>query len=366
MKNSMHTRNPADPTTQLAASGRAQADVPDLPTDTHSPMRIGLWTLGLGFGTFLLWAALAPLDEGVPTQGLVSIDTKRKPVQHLTGGLVTEILVHEGQMVKAGQVLARIDQAASLANLETEQQNYLAAKAMIDNYREQYTNQLRKRELLQEMLAGMRDLVIEGYAARNQQLDLERQIADAQVAMTDLQGNINRTKLQLVAGEQKIKALSDELKRTDLLAPASGQVVGLAVQSRGAVIRPADKLMDIVPLDEKLVLEARIPPMVIDRVEAGLQADLRFNAFAHAPALVIQGRVESVSRDLMSENTPTGPVSYYLARVVVTPQGLQTLGNRQIQAGMPVEVIIKTGERSMLTYLLYPLIRRLAASMKEV
>ena len=350
--------NPSEP-------GRATHEF-DLPTDTHRPMWLGLWILGVGFGAFLLWAALAPLDEGVPTQGVLTLDTKRKPVQHFSGGIVTAILVREGQMVEKGQVLARIDQAASRANLETEQQNYLGAKAMIDSYREQYANQLRKRELLQEMLGGMRELVADGYAARNQQLDLEKQIADAQVAMTDLQGNINRTKLQLVASEQKIKALMDELKRTELLAPTSGQVVGLAVQSRGAVIRPAEKLMDIVPLDEKLLLEARIPPMVIDRVQPGLYADLRFNAFADAPSLVVEGRVESVSQDLISENTANGMISYYLARVAVTPQGLKTMGNRQLQAGMPAEVIIKTGERSLLTYLMHPLFRRLASSMKEV
>ncbi|MEK9952481.1 MAG: biotin/lipoyl-binding protein, partial [Curvibacter sp.] len=214
---------------------------------TGRPFRIAVGTVFLGFAGFVAWAAWAPLNEGVPTQGVVSIDTKRKPVQHLTGGLVTEILVREGQMVRTGQVLARIDQAASRANLESEQQNYEGMKTMIESYRDQLKNQRRKRDLLQEMLKGMRELVREGYAPRNQQLDLETQIADAQVAMTDLQGNINRTKLQLLASEQKIQALTDELKRTALRAPASGQVVGLAVQSSGAVLKPADKLMDIVP-----------------------------------------------------------------------------------------------------------------------
>lgn len=332
---------------------------------TGRPFRIAVGTVFLGFAGFVAWAAWAPLNEGVPTQGVVSIDTKRKPVQHLTGGLVTEILVREGQMVRTGQVLARIDQAASRANLESEQQNYEGMKTMIESYRDQLKNQRRKRDLLQEMLKGMRELVREGYAPRNQQLDLETQIADAQVAMTDLQGNINRTKLQLLASEQKIQALTDELKRTALRAPASGQVVGLAVQSSGAVLKPADKLMDIVPLDEKLLLETRIPPTMIDRVAQGQQADVRFNAFAHSPSLVVDGRVESVSHDLVTENTANGSISYYLARVAITQEGIKTLGNRQMQAGMPVEVIIKTGERSMLTYLLHPLIRRIAGAMKE-
>lgn len=337
----------------------------DPSTQSRRPFRIALTVFFLGFIGLVAWAALAPLDEGVPTQGTVSIDTKRKPVQHLSGGLITAILVREGQMVKAGQVVARIDQAASRASLEVEQQNYQGMKAMIASYQDQLKSQRRKQALLQEMLAGMRGLVSEGYAPRNQQLDLERQIADTQIAMTDLQGNTTRYGAQLIASEQKIKALSDELKRTDLLAPVAGQVVGLAVQSPGAVIKPADKLMDIVPLDESLLLEARIHPTMIDRVASGQLADVRFNAFAHSPALVVEGRVDSVSHDLITENTPSGAVSYYLARVSITPGGVKTLGSRQMQAGMSAEVIIKTGERSMLTYLLHPLIKRMASAMKE-
>ena len=85
-------------------------------SDTQSIARKALWVLGLGFGGFLLWAAMAPLDEGVPTQGMVTIDTKRKSVQHLTGGIVKDILVREGDVVKEGQVLMRLDEAVSKAN----------------------------------------------------------------------------------------------------------------------------------------------------------------------------------------------------------------------------------------------------------
>ncbi|MFM8866616.1 MAG: secretion protein HlyD, partial [Limnohabitans sp.] len=92
--------------------------------------------------------------------------------------------------------------------------------------------------------------------------------------------------------------------------------------------------------------------------------DIRFNAFAHSPQLVLDGRVLSVSGDLLTD--PASPqMSYYLARLEVTPEGLQKLGNRQLQSGMPAEVVIRTGERSMLTYLLHPLTKRMARSLKE-
>jgi len=121
--------------------------------------------------------------------------------------------------------------------------------------------------------------------------------------------------------------------------------------------------MDIVPLGEALLLEARIEPHLIDKVKSGLPTDVRFSAFAHSPQLVVSAQVVSVSRDALTD--PQTGAGFYLARIQVTPQGMKTLGTHQMQPGMPAEVVIKTGERSMLTYLLNPLTKRLAASMKE-
>jgi protease secretion system membrane fusion protein len=161
----------------------------------------------------------------------------------------------------------------------------------------------------------------------------------------------------------KFKAVSADLGRMEIRSPTSGQVVGLAFQTPGGVVPPAQKIMDIVPADEVLLLEARVPPSMIDRVHAGQTVDVRFTAFANSPQLVVAGNVTSVSHDVMVD--PQSFASYFLARVAITPSGLKALGSRQLQPGMPAEVIFKTGERSMLTYLLHPLTKRMAAAMKE-
>jgi protease secretion system membrane fusion protein len=135
------------------------------------------------------------------------------------------------------------------------------------------------------------------------------------------------------------------------------------VQTVGGVISPGQKLMDIVPEGQALLVEARVAPHMIDRVHAKLPVDVRFSSFAHTPQLVVQGQVVTVSNDLLVD--PQSGVGYYLARVGVTPEGFKALGKRQLQPGMPVEIVFITGERSMLTYLLSPLTKRLAASMKE-
>ena len=426
--------------------------------DTASIARKALWALGIGFGGFLLWAALAPLDEGVPTSGMVAIDTKRKTVQHLTGGIVKEVLVREGETVQEGQVLVRLDEAVTKANYESIRQRYLGLSAMQTRLRaeqsgatslvfdkdvlsaaasdpyvaQQVNNQKQLFEtrrsglqadlqglqesiegvkaqrdaaklmlvqrqqqlaLLREELANTRKLVKDGYAPRNRQLELERMTAEVQATIADLTGNSIRTERavaeltqrtvsrkaeyrkevetqlaevarEVQADAEKYVAEKANLQRVDIRAPAAGQVVGLTVQTVGAVVQPGQKLMDVVPDEQALLLETRVAPHLIDKVQAGLAADIRFNTFAHSPQLVVEGKVLSVSGDLLTD--PQNPqIAYYLARLQVTPQGMKTLGQRQMHPGMPAEVVIKTGERSMLTYLLNPLLKRLAGSMKE-
>lgn len=439
----------------------ADASIRALQVDTASPIRWGIYVLFIGFGGFLLWAAFAPLDEGVPSQGSVSIDTKRKVVQHQTGGIVREVRVKEGRMVQAGEVLLTFDDSTVKARLAEIRQRYVSLRAaegrliaeqtgagtiqfhpdlvqvaddplvqqhmrnqemLLAARRSGLAAELRaieesilgqeaqihglngvlhsrqsQRDLISAQLSGIRELVQDGYAPRTQQQDLELKlaqsmgdIADAESgiiksqraiaelrqrvlarkgeARKDVEMQMAQVRLEVDADAQKLKALVEELGRTQVRSPVSGQVVGLQFQTVGSVVQPGQKILDVVPLGEGLLLEARIAPHLIDRVHVGQVADVRFSSFANSPLLVIEGRVESISSDLLTEpNTnPDQPgASYYLARVTITPDGLSKLGHRVMQPGMPVQIMIKTGERSLLTYLLHPLTKRIAASLKE-
>ena len=444
------------PSNTGAQAASQVTDVIAKPEPKSNPGRIGLWALALGLGGFLLWAGLAPLDEGVPGTGMVTIDTKSKAVQHISGGIISEVLVKEGQQVTQGQLLIKLDAAAARANFESNRQRYLGIRAMQgrllaeqkgaprfnwhpdllaamsdpqirqmvttqeqlsesrraslradlqaieesiqgqEGLLQAYTNMLSNRRnqlaLLNEELKNTRGLVLEGYAPRNRQLELERMVSDSSSAIAELLGNTTRAQRSIAemrqratvrrqdyqkevesqlgdvdreveADSEKLRAARDDLDRTEIKSPATGQVVGLAYQSVGGVIGPGQKLMDIVPVIQTLLLETRVEPRLIDKVHAGLAVDVRFSSFANSPLLVVEGKVASVSGDLLVDGK--SGISYYLARVAVTPEGLKKLGKRQLQPGMPVEVIFITGERSFLNYLLHPLIKRMSASMKE-
>jgi protease secretion system membrane fusion protein len=387
---------------------------------------------------------------------MVAIDTKRKSVQHLSGGIIKEVLVGEGDQVKEGQLLIRMDETMLRAGYESIRQRYLGLRAMesrlhaeqrgsatigvhpdvqqassdpqirevlatqqqlfqsrrsalqaelrsivesiqgqealIVAYDSMLVNRKQQQALLNEELNNTRGLVSEGYVPRNRQLELERAAAEFSSGVAELQGNTMRARRaigelrqrtifrqqeyrkevesqladvgrEVQADASKFKAAKEELGRLEIRSPASGQVVGLAFQTVGGVIGPGQKLMDVVPQDQALLVEARVPPHLIDRVHSNLAVDVRFSSFAHSPQLVVDGKVVSVSGDLLVD--PQTGIGYFLARVAVTAEGYKKLGNRQLQPGMPVEVVFLTGERSLLTYLVHPLTKRLAASMKE-
>ena len=430
-------------------------------SDTHSPIRLGIWVIIIGFGGFLLWATFAPLDEGVPVEGAVSIDTKRKVVQHLSGGIVSNVYVREGQIVKAGELLLRLDNSMAKAKYEEIRQRYIGGRALenrlqaeqqetssikfdigllkmkSDPLAEQQMNNQRmllassrsslkaelqgieesiqgqeaqikglieviesrrsQQRLLNEQLIGIFDLVQDGYAPKSQQRDLQLRLAqtnadlaDSEFTLLKIKRGISEARQHIIVRQEgykkdiatqmaqirmevdsnadKLKAMSEDLNRTEVHAPVAGQVVGLQFQTIGSVIQPGQKILDIVPADEGLLVEVKIAPHLIDRVHSGQFADIRFSSFANSPQLAIEGRVDSVSKDLLTEQGANAaqPTSvYYLARVSITSDGMKKLAGRSLQPGMPVQAIIKTGERSLLIYLLHPFMKRFSASLKE-
>jgi protease secretion system membrane fusion protein len=426
-------------------------------TDTRRPVIAGLSILGAGLLAFVLWAFLAPLDEGVPAAGTIAVESKRKIVQHLTGGIIKKILVKESQQVNAGDPLILLDDTTSKANFDAARQQYYTLQAQTDrlhaeairagtitfsqslldaaddpvaveNMSSQQQLFLTRRAALQgeltilaasarsaeeqihgieaqvrgkkeqlkfvrEQLEGSRELAKEGYLPRNRWFEEERLAADLQASTSELQSSVIRATNMALEAKQRLaqrqrdfqkevetqfsdyrreamvaaerfRSTREDFARSVVRAPVDGFVNGLSAFTEGSVITPAARLMDIVPKDEALILEVKIDPNVIDRVHAGLPVDINMHAFANDPSLVLAGVLESVSVDLIFENNPNIP-PHYLGRVRVTPEGLKRLGTRVLQPGMPAQIMIKTGERTLVQYLLKPLIMRLSASMKE-
>lgn len=438
-------------------AGRALAPVPTVNTDDRGVRRLGFWLVLVGVGGFMLWASLAPLDQGVATQGVVITDSKRKTLQHQSGGVVEEILVREGNMVKAGQVLIRMNPRVSQAQFASVNAQLLSARALEARLlaertgaatitfpeellkdrldpavaeamdlqarifakrraavsgqvailgesiaqREAYLTGLESQrqakvaqiKILTSQAEALGGLAADGYYPRNRFQDLERALSEASGTRDEIVATAVRTRseiaeyklrvnqvrqefsrdveTQLQDVQRDINALADrllaardELARMEIKAPVDGMVVGLQIHTVGGVITPGARIMDLAPEGEPLAVEARIPPHLIDGVRKGLHADIRFVAFNQSTTPVVHGTIASISSDLVPDVNPQIPSSY-LARVEVTPDGMKDLGGNEVRTGMPVDVIIKTGERTLLGYLVKPFLNRVAAALNE-
>ncbi|MBI6632265.1 HlyD family type I secretion periplasmic adaptor subunit [Pseudomonas paralactis] len=280
--------------------------------------------------------------------------------------------------------------------LATEQaglrETIAGVEAQLRGTRASQASKVLQRAALNEQLQGLRELARDGYIPRNRLLDSERLYAQIDGAIAEDVGRIGQLQRQVLELRLRIRQLGEDFQkdlrsqlaetrtRSDDLrnrlasaefelanslvrAPASGVVVGLQVYTEGGVIKPGEALMDIVPQGEPLLVEARVPVQMIDKVHPGLSVELMFSAFNQSTTPRVAGKVTLVSADRQVDERTDEP--YYTLRAQVSAAGMQQLDGVQIRPGMPVETFVKTGERSMLNYLFKPLLDRTHMALVE-
>ncbi|PAA07183.1 HlyD family type I secretion periplasmic adaptor subunit [Pseudomonas fragi] len=266
------------------------------------------------------------------------------------------------------------------------------AEAQLRGVRDSQASKVLQRTALTEQLLGLRELAREGYIPRNRLLDSERVYAQVLGSISEDYGRIGQLQRQVLEMRLKIRQLAEEyqkevrtqladtrvrtedlrnrlasaefeLANSQLRAPVAGIVVGLDVFTEGGVIKPGQALMEIVPQGELLLVEARVPVELADKVHAGLPVELMFSAFSQSTTPRVAGEVTLVSADRQVDERTDEP--YYTLRAQVSDAGMAQLAGLQIRPGMPVEAFVRTGERSMLNYLFKPLLDRTHMALVE-
>lgn len=326
-------------------------------------MVLGGLLLLLGFGGFLAWAVWAPLDRGVSLGGYLMSEGNRKAVQHLTGGIVDEVLVREGDAVRQGQVVARMNPVSIQANLNASRESTAGLSAQIAGLQGAIQARERQLALLDDQLSGLTRLAEEGFVPRNRVLELQRQRAQLESEMASDRGTLGRSQRQVRELQERQAAYEFDLSNLAVRAPVDGLVQGLAVFTAGAVVPPGFKFFDVVPSNAPLVVEAQVPVNVIDRVHPGLPVELMFTAFNRSSTPVLNGRVLMVSADRVVDEKTGLP--YFRLTAQVDADSARLLQGQQLRPGMPVEVFVKTGERTLMNYLMRPLIDRVHGGLRE-
>lgn len=314
----------------------------------------------LGAAGFAGWAAWAPLDRGVAVQGTVIADGHRKPVQHLSGGRVQAVLVREGDTVTEGQAVVQIDTTRVQAEFNAAQATVLGLRQQIQATREARSARQLQARLLAAQIAELRPLAEDGIVPRNRLVDLERQAAQLDSALAQDEGALAQAVQQIAEIEQRQAARRHEIDSAVVRAGAAGTVQSLSVFGPDTVAGAGQVLMEIVPANAPLRVEAQVPVHLIDRLQPGLQVDLMFTALNLNETPIVPGEVLVITPDRVVDERTGQP--YYR---VQTSVGASSVAGARLRHGMPVDVFVKTGERSLASYLLKPLTDRMRAGMRE-
>lgn len=403
-----------------------------------------------------IWSSLAPLGSAVVAPGIVSVETHRKVIQHLEGGIIGRILVKDGAKVARGDVLVEMRDVSTKATVERLKSQYFEAMATvarliaerdglteilfpevvtsvtaeeplaraaiaaqrkifesrrdlqgqqqsvldkrIDRLEEERTGLRRQLEALQTQFTLSEQEIKDATGLFEKQLirksrliDLQRNRAQLEERRSNLQGQLAQaeqqvSELQLRKTESKSGVLTsvvedirarqarahelsrelivaqDILTRGRVRSPIDGTVVGLQIHSRDGVISPGQTLMEVVPLADDLIVEARVRPEEIEDVRAGLPAQIVLNTLTRRYTQPLAGTLAQVSADRLLDKLTGRP--YYLVRVALDPSKIQP-GDSKVLAGMSADVLIRTGDRTPLAYLVAPLLRTFSRGMRE-
>lgn len=297
----------------------------------------------------------------------------------------TSAMTLQGQLLATRRSALRNELAAMAENLHGIELQTRGIEA----------SRLAKEEqlrLLREQLKNQRELADEGFLPRNRVLEQERTVASMVGAIAEDTGSIGRsrqsiaeTKSRMAAREQEVRkevealltdtqreesslrsrldALQFDVANTEIRSPANGLVMGLAVHTVGGVVAAGSPMMEVVPKNEVLKIEAQIPPHLIDKVKPGLPVDILFTALNQVSTPRIEGKVVWVSADVLFDAKQNLP--YFKALVEVTPEGLVKLKKNEIRAGMATEIFVRTGERTAMNYFVKPLLDRMQSALTE-
>jgi adhesin transport system membrane fusion protein len=356
--------------------------------------RLILWSILIFFVCILVWASLAEVDQVIRGQGKVIPSRHVQVLQSLEGGVVSDIFVDEGDIVEKGQLLIKLDDTQVAAALrenkahcmehrataarlkaEAEKSEFRAPDKVLKEYPEyvkrEYELYLARKEQherlmksLQKELDMMQPLIKEGAVSELDILKLERKLDEVEDQYcTESRQQLNELRGEISRLEESNEILADKLEKTKIKAPLKGIVKQVMVKTVGGVIKPGVDLIEIVPLDDTLLIEAKVLPSDIAFLHPGQMVTVKFSAYDYTIYGGLKGEIETISADsIVEENNE----SFY--KITVRTEKSK-LGNDEeplpIIPGMSVTVDIITGKKTILEYLLKPVMRAKEMALRE-
>ncbi len=374
-------------------------------------LRMGVWGSILVVGLFMTWAYYAEIDQITRAQGQIIPSSRTQIIQAPDGGVIEKLLVREGAEVDRGELLVRFDRtkaeasyreaefkvaglSATVARLRSEvfggEPIFKPETLLFPEFRQNQTDLLRKRResleseiraiermkvLAQRELDMTKPLLKTGDVSMAEVLRLERLVAEQEGQITnrtnkyqqDSQSELNKMEEDLAGAKESLIQRKNLLDNTELRAPVNGTVKNVRVTTRGGVLRPGDELMQIVPVDDALIVEAKVKPSDVAFLKPDQDVVIKIDAYDYTIYGSLEGKLTYISADTLNEDVKQGEQAYYRVQVKTESPRFNRRPNEnlQLQPGMTATIEIKTGGNTVLKYLLKPVIKTLNESLGE-
>lgn len=373
--------------------------------------RLVIWGSALAIGGFLGWANWAELDQVTRAGGQVIASSRNQVIQAPEGGVLSELPVREGALIKRGQLLARFDRtkaeagylesaakeaalATTVARLNAEvfggTLRFPPESAQYPEFRANQMALFQKRQaalreevgalenalaLIKEELGMNLPLVKSGDVSRAEVIKLQRQVVDIQAQITnrrnkylqESQAELSKAQEELEGVRQVVTQRKEQLGFTEIRSPMDGVVRNVRLTTLGGVAKPGEEIMQIVPVDDDLIIEAKVRPADIAFIKPGLPATVKLDAYDYTIYGSLDGEVRYISADTLNEEVRGNEQPYYRVQIKTAGSSLLGRGDEriEIQPGMTASAEIKTGRRTVLQFLTKPITKTLSESMGE-
>jgi len=299
---------------------------------------------------FIIWANLASLEKVIRGEGKVVVSAKNQVIQNLEGGIIKEIYVKAGDIVKEGQALLKLDDTVYGSELD-------ASRKQLNNLNDEISSLRISLDLIKEELDILKPLVEQGAESRMELIRVMQREANAN-------SDLSRKQADIESLQERIPVLQDRVNRTLVSSPKNGIINRLVITTIGGVAEPGGALAEIVPLNEDLIIEVEISPKDIAFIVAGQRALVKLTAFDFSKYGSLTGKVLTVGADSIQKDDGS---RWYLCEIAIPVNGITSLGKTiTILPGMVAQVDIVNGERTIMNYLLEPVTKVTEEAFREM
>ena len=299
---------------------------------------------------FIIWANLASLEKVIRGEGKVVVSAKNQVIQNLEGGIIKEIYVKAGDIVKEGQALLKLDDTVYGSELD-------ASRKQLNNLNDEISSLRISLDLIKEELDILKPLVEQGAESRMELIRVMQREANAN-------SDLSRKQADIESLQERIPVLQDRVNRTLVSSPKNGIINRLVITTIGGVAKPGGALAEIVPLNEDLIIEVEISPKDIAFIVAGQRALVKLTAFDFSKYGSLTGKVLTVGADSIQKDDGS---RWYLCEIAIPVNGITSLGKTiTILPGMVAQVDIVNGERTIMNYLLEPVTKVTEEAFREM